>query len=315
MATETITQLESGASKELVFAIESSLLDSSVSEDAHPFYLLIESESQENEYSNNSMSFEMYPDYWVSVTAGIGGSVFGAGIYANDSYASISAIPSPGYQFEGWYEDGVLIAGLPQNCELAVNRNRTLEARFVKTDLEISKVSIAGELRTGKNIEITVDTNGGTMPYSWSFYVSYNGKSVASELNSTDNTFKLNPEKEGNYTFTVDVKDASGNTATYEKIIRIKSLYKITVDKPLDLSEKIPDGLKITYWVSSDTRVASVNENGIVTGKRVGTTTITAVTSGGAKLSWEVEVDFAWWQIFLIFTGIGAILLPFWIAP
>ena len=315
LATETITQLESGASKELVFAIKSSLLDSSVSEDAHPFYLLIESESQENEYSNNSMSFEMYPDYWVSVTAGIGGSVFGAGIYANDSYASISAIPSPGYQFEGWYEDGVLIAGLPQNCELAVNRNRTLEARFVKTDLEISKVSIAGELRTGKNIEITVDTNGGTMPYSWSFYVSYNGKSVASELNSTDNTFKLNPEKEGNYTFTVDVKDASGNTATYEKIIRIKSLYKITVDKPLDLSEKIPRGLKITCWYSSDKRVASVDENGIVTGKRVGTTTITAITTGGAKLSWEVEVGFTWWQIFLIFTGIGAILLPFWIAP
>lgn len=256
----------------------------------------------------------MYPDYLVSVTAGIGGSVSGSGIYANDSYALISADPSSGYQFEGWYEDGTIIVGLPQNCELAVNQNRTLEARFIKTNLEISKVSITGELKTGKNIQFTVIATGGTMPYSWSYYVSHNGKSVSSELDSTDNTFKYKPEKEGNYTFVFKVKDSSGNTATYEKTIRIKSLYKITVDKPLDLSEKIPDGLKITHWDSSDTRVASVDGNGIVTGKRVGTTTITAVTSGGAKLSWEVEVGFAWWQIFLIFTGIGAIMLPFWIA-
>ena len=315
LATEAITQLESEASTELVFTIDNSLLDSSVSEDPQLFCLLLESEVQENEYSNNSMSFEMYPDYSVSVTAGTGGFVSGSGIYANDSYASISATPSSGYQFEGWYENDVLIAGLPQNCELAVNRNRTLEAKFVKTDLEISKVSISCELKTGKNIEFTVETNGGTMPYSWSFHVSYNGKSIASELESTDNTFKYKPEKEGNYTFTFKVKDASGNTVTYEKTIRIKSLYKITVDKPLDLSEKIPDGLKISYWDSSDTRVASVSGNGVVTGKRVGTTTITAVTSGGAKLSWEVEVGFTWWQIFLIFTGVGAIMLPFWVVP
>ncbi len=123
------------------------------------------------------------------------------------------------------------------------------------------------------------------------------------------------PEKEGNYTFDIIVRDDSGNTTTYEKTIRIKSLYKITVDKPLYLSEKIPDGLKISYWSSSDTRVASVDSNGMVTGKRVGSTTITATTSSGAKLSWEVEVGFTWWQIFLIFIGVGAIMLPFWIAP
>ena len=308
------SSLDVGAQTRISFVINDDELDSNISEEPVLYYLSLETDSEESEYSNNRDSVSIYPDYIVTVSSSTGGTVSGSGTYANDSYASINATPLSRYQFAGWYEDGVLIAGLPQNCELAVNRNRTLEARFEKTDLEISKVSISGELKTGKNIEFTVTTNGGTMPYSWSFYVSYNGKSVDSELDSTDNTFKYKPEKEGNYTFIFKVKDSSGNTATYEKTIRIKSLYKITVDKPLDLSSKIPDELKINYWYSSDERVASVNDNGIVIGKRVGTTTITAVTSGGAKLSWEVEVGFTWWQIFLIFTGIGAVMLPFWMA-
>lgn len=315
LATETIAQLESEASTELIFAVENGLLDSIVSEDAQPFYLLIESEGQENEYSNNSMSFEMYPDYRVTVTAGIGGGVSGSGTYANDSYASISAIPSPGYQFEGWYEDGVLIAGLPQKCELAVNQSRTLEARFTKTDIEISDVSISGELKTGKNIAFTVTTTGGTMPYSWSYYVSYNGEPVYSKTDSTDNTFMFKPGKEGNYNFVIEVTDSSGNIAIYEKALKIKPLYHVTMDKTLNLSKKIPNGLKVIYWESSDTRVASVNDSGVVSGKRVGNATISAVTTNGTKLYWEVEVGFTWWQIILLFTGIGVFMLPFWLAP
>lgn len=307
--------LEAGTQTQVSFMIDDSDLYSNISEEPALYYLSLETDSEEAEYSNNRASIPIYPDYTVTVYSGVGGSVSGSGTYANDSYASISAIPSPGYQFEGWYEDGVLIAGLPQKCELAVNRNRTLEARFTKTDLEISEVSISGELKTEKNIVFTVTTNGGTMPYSWSYYVSYNGEPVYSKTDSTDNTFMFKPGKEGNYDFVIEATDSSGNIATYEKTLRIKPLYHITMDKSLNLSKKIPNGLKVIYWESSDTRVASVNDNGVVSGKRVGNATISAVTTNGTKLYWEVEVGFTWWQIFLIFTGIGVFMLPFWMVP
>ena len=306
--------LEAGTQTQVSFMIDDSDLDSNISEEPALYYLSLETDSEEAEYSNNSASISIYPDYTVTVYSGVGGSVSGSGTYANDSYASISAIPSPGYQFEGWYEDGVLIAGLPQKCELAVNRNRTLEARFTKTDIELSDVSISGELKTGKNIVFTVTTNGGTMPYSWSYYVSYNGEPVYSKTDSIENTFMFKPGKEGNYNFVIEVTDSSGNSATYEKALKIKPLYHITMDKSLNLSKKIPNGSKVIYWESSDTRVASVNDNGVVSGKRVGNATISAVTTNGTKLYWEVEVGFTWWQIFLIFTGIGAIMLPFWLV-
>lgn len=225
---------------EYTFTISEDELDSSDSETARTYYLSIETNSLEANYSNNDKLITVYPDYMLSLTSSYGGSVSGSGTYANDSYASISAIPSPGYQFEGWYEDGVLIAGLPQKCELAVNRNRTLEARFTKTDIEISEVSISGELKTGKNIVFTVTTTGGTIPYSWSYYVSYNGESVHSKTDSTDNTFMFKPGKEGNYDFVIEATDSSGNIATYEKTLKIKPLYHITMDKTLNLSKKYP---------------------------------------------------------------------------
>lgn len=315
LGTELIEQLPAEASSNYIFNIDESYLDSSVSEEPRLFYLIIDSDFEEKDYGNNSKIVYLYPDYSLNITAGIGGSISGSGVYANDSYAPISAIPSPGYQFEGWYENGVLIAGLPQKCELAVNRNRTLEARFTKTDIEISEVSISGELKTGKNIVFTVTTTGGTMPYSWSYYVSYNGESIHSKTDSTDNTFMFKPGKEGNYDFVIEATDSSGNIATYEKTLKIKPLYHITMDKTLNLSKKIPSGSKVIYWESSDTRVASVNDNGVVSGKRVGNTTISAVTTNGTKLYWEVEVGFTWWQILLLFTGIGVFMLPFWMVP
>ncbi len=306
-----VPSIDSGSTVEYDFTISEDDLNS---EESGIYYLSILSDSTESDYGNNDEVITIFPDYSVTLMGEVGGSVSGSGVYANDSYASISAIPSPGYQFEGWYEDGVLIAGLPQKCELAVNRNRTLEARFTKTDIEISDVSTSGELKTGKNIVFTVTTTGGTMPYSWSYYVSYNGEPVYSKTDSTENTFMFKPEKEGNYNFVIEVTDSSGNSATYKRALKIKPLYHITMDKSLNLSQKIPNGLKVIYWESSDTRVASVNDNGVVSGKRVGNATISAVTTNGTKLYWEVEVGFTWWQIILLFTGIGVIMLPFWIV-
>lgn len=81
----------------------------------------------------------------------------------------------------------------------------------------------------------------------------------------------------------------------------------------MSFSDKIPANAQVLYWVSDNSRVATVDENGVVSAKRIGSTTITVVTTNGSY-SWNVEVKFAVWQIILIFLGIGALLLPFWVV-
>ncbi|MCL2509287.1 MAG: cohesin domain-containing protein [Oscillospiraceae bacterium] len=88
----------------------------------------------------------------------------------------------------------------------------------------------------------------------------------------------------------------------------------INRDKTLSLSNELPGDVKVVRWESGNTNAATVNQNGVVNGNKLGKATITATTSDGQKFSWEVKVELTWWQVILLMLGIGLFFLPFWVA-
>ena len=105
--------------------------------------------------------------------------------------------------------------------------------------------------------------------------------------------------------FRITATDAAGNTAveeyvvTYSKDPVVKSIslpnsvQTAEVGKTLKLTAEVtPDNAKnkTLTWTSSDTKVATVDENGNVTALRSGTVTITARTCDGSNLAAECKV-------------------------
>lgn len=311
--TKTVSILESGTNTEIVFEIEESSLDSSVSEDARLYYIYAETDSYESNYGNNDNSIALYPDYTVTLNAESGGTVSGSGTYINDSKATIKATPEPGYLFEGWYENGELLVGVPAEIDLYVNSNRTLEARFIPSDLMIYAVSVDGTRRTGNTLKFYVQTDGETQPYLWSFYVYENDTIRYSVEDSVTNSFTYRPQHAGNYKVVVSVSNETGYETTYEQELKIKN-YSVRRDSTLSFADSIPKNAKIVKWESSNEDVVTVDSNGTVTGHKLGETTVRAYLEDGGSYSWVVETELNWWQTILVTFGIGLFFLPFWVA-
>ncbi len=71
------------------------------------------------------------PTYTVSVTALVGGSVSGGGIYDENTSATVIATPDTGYQFKGWTENGTQVS-TEARYTFTVSANHTLVAVFEK---------------------------------------------------------------------------------------------------------------------------------------------------------------------------------------
>ncbi len=311
--TQTISVLESSTNTEVVFEIKESSLDSSISEDARLYYIYAETDSYESNYGNNDNSIALYPDYTVTLNAQTGGAVSGSGTYINDSKATIKATPEPGYLFEGWYENGELLVGVPAEIDLSVNSNRTLEARFIQSDLEIYAVSVDGIRKTGNTLKFDVQTDGETQPYLWSFYVYENDTIRYSMEDSVTNNFSYRPQHAGNYKIVVSVCNETGYETTYEQELKIKN-YSVRIDATILFANSIPKNANIVKWESSNEDVVTVDSNGTVTGHKLGEATVRAYLEDGGSYSWIVETELNWWQTLLVTFGIGLFFLPFWVA-
>lgn len=311
--TKTVSILESGKNTEIVFEIEESSLDSSVSEEARLYYIYAETDSFESNYGNNDNSIALYPDYTVTLNAESGGTVSGSGTYINDSKATIKATPEPGYLFEGWYENGELLVGVPAEIDLYTNSNRTLEARFTQLDLEIYAVSVDGIRKTGNTLKFDVQTVGKTQPCLWSFYIYENDIIRYSVEDSDTNSFTYRPRSEGDYRIVVSVSNEAGYKTTYEQDLKIRN-YSVRRDATISFADCVPKNANIVKWESSNEDVVTVDSNGMVTGHKLGEATIRAYLKDGASYSWVIETEPNWWQTILIAFGIGLFFMPFWVA-
>lgn len=125
------------------------------------------------------------------------------------------------------------------------------------------------------------DTDKGTFISKW-------------KLNISEGTFGSNDKEEGTlfiedngeYNLWLGLDYATHRSYFYlPDFVPYKSIYRIN-----------PHGSNVVKWTSSDPNVASVDESGTVTARRIGSTVITAVFEDGTVDSETLYVKYAWWQ-------------------
>lgn len=121
---------------------------------------------------------------------------------------------------------------------------------------------------------------------------------VIATLLVNNSRLNISAVNEGRVTITVRATDGSGKIATCEVFVSSTTPVKTltitpeTLDLHVGYSQQLtatitPDDAytKTLQWMTSNSNVATVNSNGVVTGRGVGTATITAITTDGSNLS------------------------------
>jgi len=81
-----------------------------------------------------------------------GGKVTGNRVYDHGEIVTLTATPDDGYEFYGWYEDGVIIKINNATLTFPAVANRTLEARFVKESGSAASVYIMATAGSGGTV-------------------------------------------------------------------------------------------------------------------------------------------------------------------
>lgn len=218
--SSNIPSLNPGETTTITYLVENSQIDSHSPETPLMLDVKIESEVEESNYANNSQEVDIYPDCNIELSAGTGGTVKGSGLYIYNSIATLIAIPSAGYIFAGWYENGKLLDNLTEECTLTVLSNRKLEARFIPNNLNISGVEIFGTLQSGNELSFTVSATGGSSPYQFEYSIYQNGE-LCYYLETSINFIEWTPTESGNYSVIINVKDSSNFSSTYTKSFNV----------------------------------------------------------------------------------------------
>ena len=306
-SSQSISNLDDGDTAELTFTIDNNDLNSLVSEEARIYCFNIESNYIETDYSNNFLSTSVYPDYQLNLSSGNGGRVSGAGLYEANSSVLIKAEPSPGYLFDGWYENDELLVGVPKETEIRINRNRSIVARFKQTDLSIVGITLSNTPKKGFPLTVKAEAEGGALPYKWNYVLYLNGSAIDSKYNG-NNYFSFKIKSAGDYKVVITCIDDSGTRRTETRYFTVDESYKINIGETLPVNPE-----NVREWVIDNPRVVTVNDDGQAVGSKLGETKVKVITKDGQEVSYDVKVKLSFWQMILLLCGVGLFFLPFWV--
>lgn len=199
------------------FAVTEDEINAAGLEKPSIYFVSLETSDEDSNYSNNSREVLIYPDYTVNLIPGVGGNVVGSGVFAKDTVVTIAAVPNAGYIFDGWYENGNLLHGVPQEYTFTIDKSCNLEARFKQNDLNMSNIEVFGSLEVDSTITFTATTTGGILPIQWVYYISaLEGEEqvMITSFSSTLDFFEWSANTAGIYNITVTATDSTGFTVS-----------------------------------------------------------------------------------------------------
>ena len=162
---------------------------------------------------------------------------------------------------------------------ICVISNLTIvEASETNKTLTMNKTNIT--LYTGQSVQLKIKNNSQKYKVSWS--------SSQKKVATVNNKGKVVAKKSGNTTIKAKV-----NNKTLKCKIIVKNPSLNTKNKKLELGEKFTlklNGRTVKSFKSSNNKIVSVNKNGVVSSKKVGTATITVTDKNNKKYKCKVNV-------------------------
>lgn len=154
-------------------------------------------------------------------------------------------------------------------------------------------VALSADGQTAKTASLTAGFNGHNI---WSFDIP-EGVAELKEEAGNKNSVKFNVYRPGTFTasFKLDINEAITDTASFtvtgvavedNEGSRGKTYLGVSTENQnptVQLTAYAAEGRTISSWESADENIATVDENGLVTAKGIGSTIITATDSEGAK--------------------------------
>lgn len=162
-------------------------------------------------------------------------------------------------------------------------------------------IALSEDGQTSKTMSLTAGKSGHNI---WSYNISEGVGELAADPGN-GGTIKFNLFRPGTITatFELDINEELTDTATItvtgvavedNKGNNGKTYLSVSTETPnptVQLTAYAAEGKTVVSWSSADETIASVDENGLVTAKGVGSTIITAIDNDGTKGGIKVVVD------------------------